>query len=567
MAVMHAALRTPTAYSYVRWSTPEQGDGHSLDRQLEAAEAYASRHGLSLDSRHRDEGVSSYRGRNHRKGALGAFLHAVAIGEVERGSHLLVEDLDRLSREHPLDAQALFTSIIRSGVTITTLKDGRSYSEESIRSNWTELLLPLATMGLANEESRKKSERVGKAHSASKVKARETGEVWHSTGPTWTVFNPATKAFDLLPEKVAVVRRIFDLLEAGMGTTAIAALFNREGVPTPKPTIKSKRTGEVRATTWHHSTVLEAAKNRSVIGEYQPKLAKNENRASRRPVDGPPVPNYYPAIIDSGQFHRVQAKIASRAPSKGRAMNAHTFNNLFIGMAICADCGGKIGYASAGQSARGVLRCQAAERHVCRNRTRYPYEAVERAILENVQEFDPTPPRGAKPKEALDLELALGAKAELEREARVSKKLLTLDEDDPIALADYTAATAALKVKNAEIARLEAIVSQAGAEKPPEARQAEIANLLTDLTTLEGDALYERRARLSSALRAVIDELRFFPIGERRGVALNKPIDLDGLIQVKVGKGSRIYWFRNGNFCDAITLLPRPHSKRGTLHA
>ena len=225
--------------------------------------------------------------------------------------------------------------------------------------------------------------------------------------------------------------------------------------------------------------------------------------------------------------------------------------------------GGRIGYANAGNS-RAVLRCQAAERSICRNRTRYPYADVERVLLLYVQELDPRPSRGSKPKEALELELALGARTEIEREARVSKNLHTRDEHDPIALADYTTAIEALKLKNAEIARLEAIVSQAGAERPPEERQAEIAKLLIDLTSLEGDALYERRARLSSALRAVIDELRFFPIGER-DTSFNRPIDLNGLLQVKVGKGTRIYWFRNGKFCDSMTFLPKPEWKQRRL--
>jgi DNA invertase Pin-like site-specific DNA recombinase len=81
----------PRAYSYTRFSTPEQAQGDSARRQIELAEHYAARHGLTLDDTLRlsDEGVSGFRGANVRKGALGQFLRAVDEGEVAEGSYLL----------------------------------------------------------------------------------------------------------------------------------------------------------------------------------------------------------------------------------------------------------------------------------------------------------------------------------------------------------------------------------------------------------------------------------------------------------------------------------------------
>jgi len=38
------------AYSYLRFSTPEQAGGDSRRRQLDLARAYAARHGLVLDA-------------------------------------------------------------------------------------------------------------------------------------------------------------------------------------------------------------------------------------------------------------------------------------------------------------------------------------------------------------------------------------------------------------------------------------------------------------------------------------------------------------------------------------
>ena len=40
----------PKAFSYVRFSTPEQAKGDSLRRQLERSKKYADEHGLVLDT-------------------------------------------------------------------------------------------------------------------------------------------------------------------------------------------------------------------------------------------------------------------------------------------------------------------------------------------------------------------------------------------------------------------------------------------------------------------------------------------------------------------------------------
>ena len=89
------------AYSYIRFSSEKQRRGDSLRRQLEDSEAYAAANGLKIDDtlKFRDEGLSAYDGTNLEKGALGRFIEAVKIGRIERGSHLLVESLDRLSRQ------------------------------------------------------------------------------------------------------------------------------------------------------------------------------------------------------------------------------------------------------------------------------------------------------------------------------------------------------------------------------------------------------------------------------------------------------------------------------------
>src|SRR5262249_43500699 len=89
------------AFSYVRFSTPEQSKGGSLERQRGLSQAYCERKGLALDNTLtlHDLGVSAFRGDNAKQGHLAAFLEAVTIGKVPQGSVLIVESVDRISRQ------------------------------------------------------------------------------------------------------------------------------------------------------------------------------------------------------------------------------------------------------------------------------------------------------------------------------------------------------------------------------------------------------------------------------------------------------------------------------------
>jgi DNA invertase Pin-like site-specific DNA recombinase len=97
--------------------------------------------------------VSAYRGKNAKEGALWAFLDAIEHNLVPPNSFLLIESLDRLSRDRILSAQALFLQILQAGVTIVTLVDQRSYSLESLNQSQLDLIISLVSMMRANEES------------------------------------------------------------------------------------------------------------------------------------------------------------------------------------------------------------------------------------------------------------------------------------------------------------------------------------------------------------------------------------------------------------------------------
>src|SRR5262245_59654609 len=163
-------MRLPArAYSYIRFSTPEQAKGNSLQRQTDAARAWAARNGVPLDDEliFEDKGVSGFTGANKETGALGVFLECVRDGTVPPGSWLLVESLDRISRQVARKAVRTIEDIVEGGVTVVDLSDGgREYSVETLDKDPMLFMMMVLRFIRANEESATKGVRVAKANAA-----------------------------------------------------------------------------------------------------------------------------------------------------------------------------------------------------------------------------------------------------------------------------------------------------------------------------------------------------------------------------------------------------------------
>jgi DNA invertase Pin-like site-specific DNA recombinase len=371
------------AYSYLRFSTPEQMLGDSYRRQTQLAQEYAARRGLVLDDslRFEDKGVSAYRGKNAKVGALRAFLDAVEAGAVEEGSYLLVESLDRISRDAILAAQGLFLQIIQSGVTLVTLVDGREYSEASVNANPTDLIISLLTMMRANEESAMKARRLKAAWQGKRAKATERPLT--AIAPAWLRLDRATGKFEVIEERAAVVRRVFQMTLEGVGQHTISATLNRENVSVFG-----------RGMHWHRSYVFKLLENPAVIGRCIPhQIEFVDGRKTRKPLD--PIDGYFPAIIDSGTFDRVQAmRLDTAAPLRGRHVTGK-LNNLFGGLARCPLCGSTMTLVNKGPKGgrKGLACSRAKEGAGCRYRM-VPYQTVEDAFRANVEQLIANAPAG-----------------------------------------------------------------------------------------------------------------------------------------------------------------------------
>ena len=156
----------PIAYSYVRFSSEKQSQGDSIRRQQELCRRFleANQHlGLELDTTltMTDKGVSAYKGVHAKKGALGVFLRMVEDGLIEKGSYLLVESFDRLSRQEPMKALRQFQDLIDADIVLVTLFDTRVYDKDSLNNDGgMSLMVSIMMMARANEESKTKALRI-----------------------------------------------------------------------------------------------------------------------------------------------------------------------------------------------------------------------------------------------------------------------------------------------------------------------------------------------------------------------------------------------------------------------
>ncbi|WP_175787169.1 recombinase family protein [Burkholderia anthina] len=333
----------PTAYSYIRFSTPEQKKGDSLRRQKELSERYAHDHGLTLDtSLHlHDLGVSAFDGSNITRGALGGFLAAVDEGRVVPGSYLLVESLDRLSRDRVMEALNLFLSIVNRGITIVTLSDGRVYNAAT--DNTADLIVSITIMSRAHEESLTKSKRLKAAWTNKRSRLHE--KKLTARCPLWMRLSDDRSQFEFVPERVSVVREVISLAKNGMGQTIIAKTLNSRSVPSFSGNPKG----------WHPSYIQKILTSPALYGEYQPGIFEG----GRAIPHGEPVADYYPALISKEEFYSLQAYRSQNAVGGGKARKGETIPNLLSGLLRCGYCGSPM--VIAGAAARRIRSADGKE--------------------------------------------------------------------------------------------------------------------------------------------------------------------------------------------------------------
>lgn len=407
------------AYSYIRYSSPQQAKGDSFRRQFSATQAYCEKNGYELDTElavYQELGVSGVDGDQEN---LKRFIDDCETGKVKKGSLLIVENLDRLSRKKINKAMRQFLHLL-DYVDIYTLQDQKLYSQNDDVDSETQLLdvmTSLIVMSRAYEESATKKKRLKESWD-SKRKNIDNKKLT-SLIPHWLELSEDRTEFRLKKDKVEIIKYIYKKSIDGMGVSQLIRHLNENLTQFPTPTHKSKL--------WARTSLSRILTDRSVLGEYQPHIGKHngigENK--RKPL-GDPIPDYYPQIIDEETFLKAQIARKSRVIGRGK-VNRNKFSNLFRNILRCGYCDGKIEYVDKGDGSRGgkYLTCSNAKRGGdCSHNKHYKYLPLELMLLHLTTENGFMP----KPEAPTDLNLRLSKLQDLNEKAE-SKLSFLLEED------------------------------------------------------------------------------------------------------------------------------------------
>ncbi|OJY60951.1 MAG: hypothetical protein BGP16_01000 [Sphingobium sp. 66-54] len=400
---------------YARFSNQEQAQGSSKTRQLKLCREFiADKDGweFSDDRVLIDEGLSAFSGANRAPGGLLYQFEQQAAAGMYRGGHVLVvEHIDRISRQGHDEVLPFVKKMTEAGVTVAVASGRRIYHAYE-RVTLGAVIEAVVAAELAREESENKSRRLKAAQNKRVAEAQEfAAEGQHlsrtATVPAWIDIKRISKRSErplyrmtLNEERAQILREIFQLTIDGYGTPAIAKKLNERGEPVWNHLGQQSNNG------WTVGYLTKLVLNRAVMGEWHP---MNRPRGAKESSKGIAVLNHYPQAIDAAMFVKAQAARQGRKNTSGAWQITH--NNLFSGIAKCGHCGGRMkqevtvrkgqkrkhanGYYPAGKTF-SYLKCHNALNKVwdednqslrCENRNWVRYEALEHAVLSVALKF------------------------------------------------------------------------------------------------------------------------------------------------------------------------------------
>lgn len=349
----------PKLYSYVRFSSVKQREGNSLERQQDTALKIAARYNLELDTTaFHDLGMSAFKGKNAHEGKLSEFIKQIGA-KVPVGSWLVVENLDRISRDDAWSALDIFKNILSKGIVVVTGMDEKVYKYADVKNNPTDLIISLLMFTRAHDESLTKKNRV-EAQARSLIRhnlTREPGtpaKAIESVGQNvWWV---DTKSGYVTPHPIyfTAAQKIIELKQNGETLIGIQRYLN-EHYPAPKKRIYKDQTGQAltpKTELWGKH-LIRTFLNPTIHGQKTFTLDKRDESGaiiydfeSDEPLKETfIIPDYYPALMSEVDYltlskldrHRAITRSSSKYPAGNPEPEIPLLSGL--GILFCGKCG------------------------------------------------------------------------------------------------------------------------------------------------------------------------------------------------------------------------------------
>jgi hypothetical protein len=543
---------TVKVHSYTRFSTPEQSQGDSERRQIDAAGRWAKRNGYTIDDslRMTDNGLSGYKGPHRTKGKFGEFLAAVEAGKVPEGSILVVENIDRVGREGPKKMlQQIIFKLHEHGVTLQTTDPEETY--EPGCENEVKFLILILRLQQAWDESAKKSKRIRESWDAWRARVAN-GEKAPPPGrmPPWVCWNLDPRVpqkerkflqngtFSLVEPAAAAVRKIFRWAADGLGARAIVARLNGPDGVAP--------IGRTKA--WRISYVAKLLVSREVLGELTD-------------VTGRTYPRFYPACVKEAEFYRARSACSARKIGKeGVGRTGAGVPNLFAGLTRDAESGSPLHYIDKGERGGGLKLVAAAglRGEPGANIRAIPYVQFESAVLQGVEELSPADITGEADDTADKRAELDGRCRDLEHRIAKGKKAADTAED-VTAILDLLAKWER-ELNEAKAAR-ESL--KAAAARDPEDDLENSLRLVRLVRNAEGEERVELRERLRSKLLSLLGGIWVwvFDVSANVRALMAQLVFRSGRVKIV-----NLVWVRRGKWAGACTTWKLVAAEPGETH-
>lgn len=330
-------------YSRISVEDGDDEDSNSLGNQKKIGIHYLTEHpGMKLVDTYADNG---YTGMNYDRPDFRRMLDDLRKGRI---NCIVVKDISRLGR-HFLQTSELVERIFpEMGVRLICINDG--FDSDEAMADASALTLPLKMV--MNDYYVKDISRKIRSGIAAKMNA---GDYLPSSGsiPYGYLRNPAAVTYDIDPETEPVIKRIFELRASGMSLNGIAAVLNREGIPSPgklrysRGVTMSKRNENA---SWIRGTIRKILSDEVYIGNRVHGRLQSDKygceKTKRREEQWRVVGNAHPSIISQELFEKVQQIAASEKERRGGFQKRETVDTccrgIFRDKIFCAECGGSM---------------------------------------------------------------------------------------------------------------------------------------------------------------------------------------------------------------------------------
>lgn len=484
------------AYSYVRFSRPEQAKGHSQKRQNDLAEDWCGKHGFKLDTtvKMTDKGLSGFSGEHLLRGKLGAFIDLAKAGRIEQGSVLIVESLDRLSRLEVPTALRLLLEILDYGIEIVTLLEPEEWFKRETLSE-IQLIVAIVILSRAYNESASKSQRLKKKWTEKRQLLTDEKKPLTGLTPSWII--KKGDSLHLHPEKSSIVRRIVRLYLDGTGIVAIARTFNTEHVPTLG---RGKQKGKV----WSKSTILKILRSRALIGEFQPHFGRKTQDQSKRIPAGDPIPDYFPTVVSEADFYRVQKILHSRKFPGRTGPASGVVSNLFTGLIFDARSGSTMNMVDKGVRSGGKQIVSSAAKYGIGEYISFNYDAFEEVILKLMKSITVEEIRPATTDSDLSrsLETLVGNHGRVEHKIKMIQD--QIESEDDVVIAKLVPVISKL---SRQLQELEEEIERTKAELHSAHPTPDDCTDLVELLQTANDDTNTNRRRFRSVIRDIIERI------------------------------------------------------------